>query len=444
MKVLFVIRKQAKRYDYKSRSNIYLRFQDGRKYYSQVRIGLSANSNFWDNENGCMKKHSACAPEEVEATNKVLLELKSFVELQYVRQNSVEKDWLSIQIDKFFHPENYAEPVPEKDTFDLMCEKYLSYQGLSLSRQKHFKVLREVLLRYQKYMSIKTKNDNYKLYAEDVTSETLLDMKDYIRNEYMYVVKYPELMDVTPGAKQVQVRSENTILDYLSRLRAFFLWSYKFKLITNRPFDQFKIEECIYGTPIILTQEERDHLAQFDLSHRPLLEVQRDIFIFQCLVGCRVGDLYSLTSENVIGGTIQYIQKKTKHDNPKTVTVPLVEEAKQLIKKYEGRSDKLFPYITPQKYNNDLKIIFKLAGLDRVVTVLNPQGRVPENKPLYELASSHLARRTFIGIMYKNCPNKSIIASMSGHDENSRAFSRYKKIDEDMQRQFMEQYLVKR
>ena len=53
-------------------------------------------------------------------------------------------------------------------------------------------------------------------------------------------------------------------------------------------------------------------------------------------------------------------------------------------------------------------------------------------RPLNEIASSHLARRTFIGNLYKQVKDPNLIAKLSGHSEGSKAFARYRDIDEDM------------
>ena len=55
-----------------------------------------------------------------------------------------------------------------------------------------------------------------------------------------------------------------------------------------------------------------------------------------------------------------------------------------------------------------------------------------EQKPIYEIASSHLARRTFIGNIYKKVKDPNIIGSMSGHVEGSKAFARYRDIDDEI------------
>ena len=60
------------------------------------------------------------------------------------------------------------------------------------------------------------------------------------------------------------------------------------------------------------------------------------------------------------------------------------------------------------------------------------EGLEEEKKRLCDIASSHLARRTFIGNLYKETPDPNIIGKLSGHKEGSRAFARYRDIDDDM------------
>ena len=69
---------------------------------------------------------------------------------------------------------------------------------------------------------------------------------------------------------------------------------------------------------------------------------------------------------------------------------------------------------------------------DAYVTVINPKTCEEEKKRLCDIASSHLARRTFIGNLYKETPDPNIIGKLSGHKEGSRAFARYRDIDDDM------------
>ena len=171
-----------------------------------------------------------------------------------------------------------------------------------------------------------------------------------------------------------------------------------------------------------------------------ILVIQRDIFIFQCLIGCRVSDLMAMTPASIINDAIEYMPQKTKGERPQVVRVPLNNRAKALVEKYAGRDDlngKLFPFISSQKYNVAIKRIFTLCGVTRMVTVLNPTTREEEKRPLDEIASSHLARRTFIGNLYKKVKAPNLVGSLSGYSEGSRDFARYRDIVEDMKKELV-------
>ena len=78
-----------------------------------------------------------------------------------------------------------------------------------------------------------------------------------------------------------------------------------------------------------------------------------------------------------------------------------------------------------------------LAGLKRKVTIINPLTREQEMHPICEIATSHIARKTFIGNLYKQVKDPNLISSMSGHVEGSKAFARYRTIDDDMKKELV-------
>ncbi len=130
-----------------------------------------------------------------------------------------------------------------------------------------------------------------------------------------------------------------------------------------------------------------------------------------------------------------YTPHKTKDDGEQAVQarVPLHPKAIELINKYEGKDKKgrLFPFISAIKYNVAIKEIFTLAGITRKVEIRNAKTGEMELRPISELASSHIARRTFVGNAYKQEADPNIIGKMSGHVEGSKAFARYRDIDDE-------------
>lgn len=72
-----------------------------------------------------------------------------------------------------------------------------------------------------------------------------------------------------------------------------------------------------------------------------------------------------------------------------------------------------------------------------MVTILDPTTGKEEKRPIDEIASSHLARHTFIEDLYKKDKNPNLVGSLSGHSEGSRAFARYRDINEDMKKELV-------
>ena len=87
-----------------------------------------------------------------------------------------------------------------------------------------------------------------------------------------------------------------------------------------------------------------------------------------------------------------------------------------------------------ERYNDNIKIIFEKAGVTYLVTKLDTVTRTEVKVPINEIASSHMARRTFIGNIYKLVKDPNLVSAPTGHVEGSRAFTRYRDIDIDMKR----------
>lgn len=55
-----------------------------------------------------------------------------------------------------------------------------------------------------------------------------------------------------------------------------------------------------------------------------------------------------------------------------------------------------------------------------------------------EVASSHIARRTFVGNLPVKVPDPNSLGKMSVHVDGSKAFERYRKIEDDTLRNVIE------
>lgn len=437
MKTTAFIRKSAKKNDINSLATIYFRLRDGGKDI-KAASELAINPNHWSSDKQGYKDRVALVSEEKKLTlNNEIQNILNLIAQNYTAD--ADSEWLSSIIDKYHHPNRYKteEEITAENKPNLLAlfAEFLNKHKLSEVRKKNFRVVQRALARYELYVrDTHKKQKDFILDVDLVTPDTLRDMWDFFQNEYQYFELYPSIYEAIPEKRTPQPRSKNTLIDCFSRIRTFFIWCFDNKYTTNRPFDKFPIEECTYGTPYYITLEERDRVFNADLSATPQLAIQRDIFIFQTLIGCRISDLYRMTKLNVVNEAIEYIPKKTKEGNPVTVRVPLNEKAKEILQRYKEHEGKLLPFISEQKYNDAIKRIFKLAKIDRIVTILDPLTHNEVKRPLYEVASSHLARRTFIGNIYKKVKDPNLVSALSGHKEGSKAFRRYRDIDEEMKK----------
>lgn len=429
------------------KSEVLIRFTYGNGLALRAKSNVFLPSSRWNAKESCLIIPRLDTPEkkELTVTQKTLDDLKNVILNSFIEtdKEAVSKEWLHEIIDRFHYPEKYAEKEAEKPEFFESFDRFLEVHKLSEVRKKNFKVIGRALQRFEMY---KKQNGAKKfcLSLDDTTSEILREFEKFLSVEHTFFSKddnnqvvcsdeYHHIFESVPESRTPQPRGQNTINDVFTKLRTFFLWSIELGLTSNNPFKNYSIEECVYGTPYYISIEERNSLFNTDLSHRPQLAIQRDIFVFQCLIGCRVGDLYKMTKENVINGSIQYIPRKTKDGRPITVEVPLNSIAAEIIERYENTDiNKLFPFISEQKYNIAIKTMFLEAGITRKVVVRNPTTGESEIKPINEIASSHLARRCFVGNLYKQVKDPNLVGSLSGHKEGSKAFARYREIDKTM------------
>lgn len=373
-----------------------------------------------------------------------------------VNKNSIPDDEISFEViqqkmkeeqEQVKEEERKANEVPLFDRFEECITKGKDKHGRIRSKitQKNWRVLERAMKRYELFLRMTDKKQkSFRWDFDTINKDTIDDFESFLRNEHTLLEEYPKIFEKIPYTTDTKRRSpkpvprgNNTICALFNKLKAFFNWCIEQGYTNNQPFrgyDGIKTES--YGTPFYISIEERNLIADFDLSEYPALSVQRDIFIFQCCVGCRVSDLIRFTPKSITNGKLEYFPRKTKKNNPVLVSVPLNARARNLLAKYKGADNqgRLFPFISSQRYNEDIKKIFKLCGVTRMVTVLNSVTGEDEQKSIADVASSHMARRCFVGGLYEKVQDPNLICPLSGHSYGSKAFERYRTVSEEMKK----------
>ena len=378
--------------------------------------------------------------QETRHTQEVQKRLKDL--LRYVDAQLYEKPfqkipvgWLAQTVKSFWDKDKPVKD-PRQDTIFDYFGKFLSHKTLTKGTHRHYAVIIRILRRFEMYKQIL--EPEYKIRFSGIDVKFLQELEYFIINENKLLKKCPFIIRAIPESRMPGQRGRNTVNGYLKKFKSFVLWAKGEDLMPSNPFRRFKIARDVYGTPYYISLEERHQIEQADLSSRPKLAIQRDIFVFHCCLGCRVGDLKRLTTANLIDGEIHCIAQKTKAGNPKTIKIPLNETAMAIVEKYaDPNRESLLPFISDQKYNYAIKEIFTLAGITRNVIVRNSVTGEQEIRPINEIASSHMARRTFVGNLFKKFKDQSLISELSGHVPNSREFARYREIDSELKREMV-------
>lgn len=440
MRVTAFIRSAAARGGATARATVYFRVRDNA---SDIKAAseLSICPNYWDaKRQGYKARVSLVSEQRRNAFDIAVQEIAALIAKEYYV--GADSRWLKRLIFVYHHPNAYQlrENRVADMTWTAWIERYVKARIADSKQQSIYRSLVRLVQRFELYRQKIEKQPGYVMSIGTMTAADLQALERYIADEYAIREKYPALFrDVRPTAIRSQ-RNGNYMACVMGRLRSAFLWAVRQGATDNRPFDRYEMPHLVYGTPYYLTLEERNRVYDLDLTAHPHLATHRDTFILQCMIGCRHSDLVRLTADNIVDGAVEYIPAKTRERSGKTVRVPLGEKARVVLERMMNRPRKtktLVPHISLAIYNEAIRELLDLAGITRNVTVLNPKTHEEEQRPINEIASSHMARRVFVGNLYKQVKDPNLIASMSGHANGSRSFARYRAIDDDIKRELI-------
>lgn len=400
-------------------AEVMVRFTGGRGYDQRAHTRVRVPIHLWDADNHCLVVNKRYVSEDTILAADLQRKLDTIEQVVLSRfiteKHLFAPGWLQGVIDEI-NPRTAPSSLPVR--IDQACLDYIADNEMEHATIQRYQVLSRALARYC----------------------------DLVRPLYIGKLRVSDIEDIQRFMVRDNgvVRSHNTIMSRLRALRAVCYWAKRKGMLDVCPFGDggFSIKQEVYGTPIVLTMQEVEQIYRADMPNERLA-TQRDVFVFQCFVGQRVSDLQRMTHANILASSsglcLQYTQKKVRKDNPLVTIVPLGKIATEIIERYRGLPNgQILPFIAEQNYNYAIKDVLRIAGIDRPVSILNTTTFAEEFKPLWETASSHLARRTFISNVYEVTQEERLTISLTGHAEGSRALSRYIHITDDTKRSVIE------
>lgn len=405
-------------------SEVHIRFSGGRGVDLRAKSGLYCSPERWNTSKGCVTIPRIRSDEALELTElqRKLDELKAYMIKSFLEERyPVTLDWLTQKIKAFYNPNIKESGLYVVDAFG----KWIS----SCKGERYTANARVVWRAWQRFELYQ----KARYLVSDLTADLMEKFGDYLRNEHIIAKERPDIYEAVSESRKPVPRGDNSLSTLLRKMRTFCNTCVRSGVLSVSPFVEYKVPQELYGTPYYITIDERNKLYSTDMSDSKELAKQRDIFVFQCCVGCRVRDLLALKKTSVVNGALEYVADKTRLDNPEVLRVPLNSIACEIVARYANTdSEKLLPFLSSQKYNVYIKEAFIRAEITRLVTVRNSVTGFSEQQPINKLASSHMARRTFCGNLYKKVKDARLIGSMSGHSPNSRSFARYSEIDDEI------------
>lgn len=301
--------------------------------------------------------------------------------------------------------------------------------------QGRYTVLKGKARKLQRFLAIKGLS---RISACEFTSDLLLEYRQFIYNEYLYVSQFPSLYPKGEGRHAPRRRCKNTtVVHDLKALQAFFRELEDTGEIRRSPFKKISFEKrrsimhVMYDAPIFLKAEELKLLMKTAVPSE--LQQAKDIFVLNCALGCRISDLKRLTMDKVAVSEdgipyIHYIPSKTTRTQTtnQEIQTPLIRPALDIIRRTRLTFNGHNPKYEKQVYNKDLRRLLEYCGIDRPVCLFDSERGDNVYRPLYEVASSKLARKTHVDMLTKVQIN---YYAAGLHREGSGAVFRYTSLE---------------
>ena len=338
--------------------------------------------------------------------------------------NTIANDRLSELKDMFLEFKHYLCEHPtdiENSITILRTRIYKNTMTTEIKKKSATTVMKEIIDAKQAASSTKEQQKlNVGKFERYLKENNISDTWESMNlNTFESYQKY--LVDNGRGSVTIRNIIQNTLFPLLKkvskRVDIPFTW-YDSNLNSFEFVKDESNKELASNKKVTLTEEQLKQLYDYpitgtELQVRKRTEI-RDLFVLQCLVGQRVGDMQKFfngdNEKDEEEDTISIIQQKTKA----RAIIPLTPLAKEIISKYQNTELK---YYKPSNsnLNAELRIIAEEAGLNTPITFEDKDGK--QVKPLFELVHTHTARHTFITIMCRRDIPKETIIIATGHED---------------------------
>ena len=385
----------------------------------RCRTGLYGFRDYWDNDDQVHKIPKTINPlikPEVVEVNKKLGTLKNEIEALAADTPTSEmsRAWLAAIVEDILHPTKKEKALHDAPKtlmqavadFIAAAPTTIRHKGkpICAARRNHYK---QVLKNLQGMGA-----DGVTIAAAD---KSFYD--SFVR--YMYAQGYKQN---TIATRLKCIKSVINSLPMAERMGCEFVEPKKCKAVME------DIDN------IALNEKELQALADLDLADHPHLDRVRDQFLLLAWTGCRYSDLGKLTRRYIVNDDGDECFSLEQQKTGAKVVIPILPPIVPILEKYDYQPPRP---ISNQRFNDYIKIVAKMAGLDDEVAVSHTQqqkgefvpGRVETRRAKWQAVTAHSARRSFATNLYKRGFPTLAIMAITGH-KTEKSFLTYIKVSE--------------
>lgn len=374
-----------------SKSFIYLSFVDNQQQQFFIKTALKIDPSQWDNEKQRPKN----------------IYLKNFKKL------NVKLDALSISIATYMNELKTSKREFSLRTVNRLVKKCciepeikLPEGGLLHSTDNFIKSRLHLIAptthkRYLVFFRLLKRFEGHQqkhLMIEDVNSTFV---KDFI--------SFAEAENYSISTVHRTIHFVRTVLNFLEK-RGVRTFVYELELPKIRKINR----------AVSLSEDEISTIKNTDVP--AYLKAAKDWLVFSCYTGQRVSDFmnFNLDMMEILDGKpcLSFTQQKTH----KNILLPLHPTALIIMSSNGNR----FPNkLNPQKYNEQIKEVARIAGINGLVKVKKRKGFRSSDQliPKCEAITSHIGRRSFATNFYGKIPT-ALLMDATGHS-TEQMFQRY-------------------
>ena len=386
--------------------------------------------------------------EETERLNAELLLINEKINsaCQYVGKqvilipnDQISIGWLKLTLDKYFNPQNYGLTEKRPTTLFEYIEEFIKKVPTRKDTKTGRIVSKDVGVKYQnsfdklKEFAVYDRKPDYSFDSLDIDFYdryiNFLQARGYTTNTVGRFVK--ELKAILSQATREGINKSNAYKDFIvlrEDIDNVFLTESELMKIKNADLNKSpkEIKQILeeQAKKFDMELEEVDYTDNWRVYQSSLDKV-RSFFLLLAWTGCRFSDLEKIQSQDINDKFLTFRQQKT---NTKVV-IPIHPVVKEIFEKYDYT---IASPISNQKFNDYIKIVCMLAGIDSPSSITRTEGGIRKTStyPKWKLVSSHTGRRCFCTNQYLRGLPVLMIMKISGH-KSEKSFLKYIKVSEE-------------